>query len=262
MPELPDVEVFKRTLDATSLHREIAHAMVRQSRVLRCAPSTLRRNLEGERLTETRRHGKHLFAAISNGRWLEMHFGMTGDLRAFQKQEREPEHVQLRLDFTDGWHLAYVNTRLLGRLDVVQDPAAVIEELGLGPDALDLDGGQFRELLEGRRGMVKPTLMNQDVIAGLGNVWTDEILFQAGLHPETEISDLDRDDIASLFRTMRKVLSLGIEHGVDPGELPDSFLLTQREEEAECPRGCGGTVRRIRVSGRAGYYCPRCQPRP
>ncbi len=261
MPELPDVEVFKRYLDATSLHREIAHAMVRQSRVLRCAPSTLRRNLEGERLTGTRRHGKHLFAAISNGRWLELHFGMTGHLKAFQKQEREPAHVQLRLDFTDGWHLAYVNTRLLGRLDVVHDPQAVILELGLGPDALDLDLGEFRELFEGRRGMVKPTLMNQDVLAGLGNVWTDEILFQARLHPETEIPDLGDDDVKRLFATMRRVLREGVEHGVDPEELPDGYLLVRREEGADCPRGCGGSVERITVSGRAGYYCPRCQPR-
>ena len=261
MPELPDVELFKRYLDATSRHREVAHAMVSSSRVLRCAPSTLRRNLQGESLTESRRHGKHLFAAISNGRWLEMHFGMIGNLEAFQERELEPEHVQLRLDFADGWHLAYVNTRLLGKLDVVEDPAAVIQELGLGPDALDLEPGEVRELLDGRRGMVKPTLMNQSVIAGLGNVWTDEILFQARIHPETAIPRLSEDEVETLFTTMGRVLAEGIEHGVNLDELPASFLLVHREEGADCPRGCGGTVKRISVSGRAGYYCPSCQER-
>lgn len=255
MPELPEVEVFKRFLDATPLHRETAHAMVPSSRVLRCAPSTLRCNLDGYRLTECRRHGKHLFSAISNGQWLEMHFGMTGSVQAYRRPEREPDHVLLRLDIADGWHLAYPDTRLLGKLDVVDD-------LGLGPDAMALAAEEFHEVLAGRRGMIKPTLMNQNVIASLGNVWTDEILFQAGLHPETPIPELGKRRLGELFTTVRRVLELGIEHGAEPAEMPSSFLLLRRQEGADCPRGCGGKVRRITVAGRAGYYCPRCQPRP
>jgi formamidopyrimidine-DNA glycosylase len=261
MPEIPDVEIYKRYIDATSLHRRVARAMVRDTRLLECSPSTLRRHLQGHRLTETRRHGKYLFAHLEHGPWLLLHFGMTGRPIAWEAGSEEPDFVQLRLDFDDGRHLAYRNTRKLGTLGIVDEPETTIREHDLGPDALELDLDGFRERLEGRRGALKPTLMNQTVIAGLGNVWTDEILFQARLHPETPVADLDTATERKLFKTMRRVVSEAIGFKADPDRAPPRYLLRRREPGARCPGRCSGEVEKITVSGRAGYYCPRCQSR-
>lgn len=259
MPELPDVEVFRRYVDATSLHRDIDHAMVPDSRVLDSSPTTLRRHLQGHRLIGTHRHGKYLFTHLDHGPWLLLHFGMTGSPVAYERADREPDHVRLRLDFADGRHLAYRNTRLFGTVAIVHDPAENVRERGLGPDALDLDLDGFRDRLDGRRGMVKSTLMNQSVLAGLGNVWTDEILFQARIHPKTRIPDLGAAVERRLFSTMCRVIERSIEFHADPERAPEHYLLRHREPGTRCPRECGGDVRRISVSGRPTYLCPSCQ---
>jgi formamidopyrimidine-DNA glycosylase len=113
------------------------------------------------------------------------------------------------------------------------------------------------------RGAIKAALMNQSRLAGIGNVFSDEILFQARLHPMTPVGKLDDKDIARLYRTMRRVLKVAIDKGAGaedlPERLPKSFLLRQRQAGAKCPR-CGGEIRTMKANGRTAYYCPRCQP--
>lgn len=261
MPELPDVELRRRYLEATALQRRVDHAMVPESRLLEVSADHLRRSLHARRLVGSRRHGKHLFARLDDDSWLTIHFGMTGRLVAFASVDDEPEYCWLRLDLDDGMHLAYVCPRQLGHLGICPDADAYVAGHGLGPDALDLGEDAFLERLEGRRGQVKPTLMNQRVLAGLGNVWTDEVLFQDGLHPTTPIPDLDGERLLELLRTMRRVLREGVARGADPDRIPDTWLLGHREEGARCPR-CGGEIRRVEISGRAGYLCPAHQERP
>jgi formamidopyrimidine-DNA glycosylase len=261
VPELPDVELRRRYLDATALQRRVDHAMVPESRVLEGSADHLRRSLNGRRLVGSRRHGKHLFARLDDGSWLTLHFGMTGRLVAFASLGDEPEHCWLRLDLNDGMHLAYVCPRQLGHVGACSDADEYVADHDLGPDALDLGEDVFLQRLEGRRGQVKLTLMNQRVLAGLGNVWTDEVLFQDGLHPTTPIPDLDEARRLQLFRTMHRVLAEGVERGADPERMPDTWLLGHRDEGARCPR-CGGEIQRVEVSGRAGYLCPEHQERP
>ena len=260
MPELPDVELRKRYLDATALQRRIEHAKVPQSRMLQVTADHLRGQLKGRRLVASRRHGKYLFGGLDSGAWLVLHFGMTGWLEAFEDPDDEPEHTWLRLDLDDGFHVAYVCPRQFGEIDLCRDVDTFVSEHDLGPDGLALDEDGFLGRLEGRRGAVKPTLMYQQVLAGLGNVWVDEILFQHPLHPERPIPELGDEERRGLFRTMRRVVQEGIDRRVDPDDMPDSWLLGHREDGAECPR-CGGEIRRITVSGRAGYHCPEHQQR-
>ncbi|HSN55691.1 MAG TPA: DNA-formamidopyrimidine glycosylase family protein [Candidatus Sulfomarinibacteraceae bacterium] len=262
MPELPDVEVFRRYVGSTAMQRRIEHAHVPDSRLLTASAGTVRGHLKGRRLSDSRRHGKLLFLGLDSGRWLLLHFGMTGRPVVWERDDREPDFVLLRLDLDDGRHLAYCAPRKLGEIGIADDPDEVVDGRDLGPDALALDLDGFREALSGRRGMVKPTLMNQEVIAGLGNVWTDEILFHARLHPRVPIPDLDADAERRLFRAMRRVLEESIGFGARPERAPGHYLLGYREEGADCPGRCGGTVERIAVSGRAGYCCPVCQTPP
>lgn len=259
MPELPDVEVFRRHLDATSLDREVSRAEVRAGGELLddVSASTFRRHLQGHAFRRTHRHGKFLLSSLDSGEWVAFHFGMTGFLRALGPEDPEPDHVRLAFHFEDGGRLVYACQRKLGRVGLAEAPEELARERGLGPDALALDGPAFLERLEGRTGRVKPTLMNQSVMAGVGNVYSDEALFQTGLHPERSVDELAEERRLDLQGTLHAVLETAID--IEVTGFPDDWLLPHREEGAPCPR-CGGEVRRLRVSGRSAYVCPRCQP--
>lgn len=263
MPELPDVEVFKRYLDATALHQTIAGSTVSETRILSgVSKAALAEHLKGQALEETRRHGKHLFARAGRAGWLRLHFGMSGFLRYFKRGDKRPAHVRFRIDFDNGCHLAYDCRRLLGEVGWVSSPRAFVQATGLGPDALrDLDGGRFRELMAERRGTLKGALMDQHFIAGIGNVYADEILFQARLHPRTAVGDLAGKDLGHLFGALETVLGDAIAARADPEKLPDGYLTPRRGKDGECPR-CGGALEKIAVSGRRGYVCPHCQTGP
>lgn len=260
MPELPDVEVFKRYLDATALHQEIAGVDVADAGILAgVSARSLAGRLSGRPLEKTRRHGKHLFARAGSAGWLRLHFGMSGFLRYYKRDEQRPDHVRVAITFTNGYRLAYDCRRRLGEVGWVSSPQAFVQATGLGPDALaDLDARRFRELAAGRRGMIKGALMDQDFIAGIGNVVADEILFQARIHPRMPVADFSADDLNRLFRTMTGVLQAAIEAKADPQKMPEDYLTPRRGGKGTCPR-CGAGLERIAVSGRRGYICPHCQ---
>lgn len=261
MPELPDVQVFKEYLDATSLHQRIEAVELDASRVLKgVSARALTVRLKGHELESARRHGKHLFAQVSGGKgWLRLHFGMTGSLAYFKDAEQTPDHSRLRLDFSgDDYHLAYVNVRRFGEIGWVDDVDDFIAEQGLGPDALALDRDGFAAVFEGRRGTLKGALMNQALLAGVGNVYADETLFQAGFDPSAKVERLKPDSLSDLHRAMTKVLRAAIDGRVE--HFPDWFMLPHRDGDMRCPH-CGGRLKKTKVSGRATYSCPKKQTR-
>lgn len=261
MPELPDVERYKRYVDATALHQRVADVVVHDTEVLEgVSAERLADTLRGETFESTDRHGKYLFLERSGGGALVLHFGMTGSLRYYKHQGDEPEHTQVRLDFEYGYHLSYVAARKLGLVALTDDLRDFARQKELGPDPLadGLDEDAFVELLHGRRGMIKSALMDQSLLAGLGNVYTDEILFQAGVYPRRKVSDLGDDDLRRIYRAMMDVIHTAVARQAEPEEFPDDYLIGHREPGAECPR-CGGQVEQVDVSGRTGYYCPTCQ---
>src|SRR3984893_9839986 len=166
------------------------------------ASSELAQRLEGARITESLRHGKHLLVHLGPPGWLTVHFGMNGSLRHFEDGEDDPPYDRLCLDFADGHHLAYVNPRLLGRVGLARDAAEFIAAERLGPGALNprFDLAAFERALAGRKRNLKSVLMDQEVVAGIGNVYSDEILFQARLHPRTRSDWLDAATRERLFR--------------------------------------------------------------
>lgn len=266
MPELPDVERYKRHLDAHALGQTVRRVAVQDPRILdRLSPDAFKRGLEGRKLAASRRHGKHLLVELDRGGWLTLHFGMTGDLVAFENEADEPRYDRVRLDFTSGRHLAYVNRRMLGRVGLTEDADGFIEQHDLGPDALTLDLGAFKARLANRRRDVKSALMDQSTMAGIGNIYADEILYQARLHPKTPLAHLDDAAQKRLHREMCRVLEMSIERGAGSEDfadrLPDTWLLPHREKGARCRR-CGGSIETIKAGGRTTYVCPRCQPEP
>jgi formamidopyrimidine-DNA glycosylase len=265
MPELPDVATFERYLDATALHQEIAEVEVREARLLAdLSPGELARGLTGHQLAGTRRHGKYLFAFLDEegDGALVLHFGMTGTLRYYERDAKEPEHARVLIRFANGSTLAVVSLRLLGEVNLTGDVDDFVAAKELGPDALHdvTDEAALREALAGHRGMLKPALMNQGIVAGIGNVYGDEILFQARLDPRVHVDELADAELGRLFRAVREVLVTAADRAAEPADVPDGWLTARREPGATCPR-CGGTIERIEVSGRAGYWCPSCQRR-
>ncbi|NIR58589.1 MAG: Fpg/Nei family DNA glycosylase [Gammaproteobacteria bacterium] len=262
MPELPDVETFRRYLDATSLHQRIRRAVVEAPELVHgVSARRLRRILAGQALASSERHGKYLFGALESDGWLVLHFGMTGGLAYSKLDKPLPRHTRLWLEFDNGYRLAYRSQRKLGRIALTGDPRAYAAERGLGPDALDpeLDLERFRALMAKRRGKVKGVLMDQGLIAGIGNIYADEVLFQAGIRPTTRVDAMGDEDVSRLYDAMRSTLQATIEAQADPEQMPEGFLLPQRHQDGRCPR-CGRALARVRVSGRTSYYCPRCQP--
>ena len=224
MPELPDVEILKQYWDATSLHKEVKDVRVNDSLILEDMDEEGMKDalLENE-FDSTRRHGKHLFVEIDSSRWLGVHFGMTGNLKAFKGEDNPPEYTQVLFDFVDGYHLAYVMPRKLGKMRLIDDPDSFIDEKGMGPDVLSegFDFQTFCQVLSNRRGMIKSTLMNQEVMAGIGNVYSDEILYQARVHPKEKVNDLDEKRLQRIFEDMKNVLQVAIDHRAKPDQFPD-----------------------------------------
>ena len=263
MPELPDVETMRRYLQATSLHQEIEGLRFDGGQLLdETSPEELEEMVLGRAFASTRRHGKYLFVALEGeGRgFLVLHFGMTGDLAYFKDMREEPEYTRVLFCFANGYHLAYISLRKLGEVNLAEDVEAFVDEKGLGPDALDpdLDLEAFRALVDDRRVMAKAFFLDQHAIAGVGNVYADQILFQTCVHPRTKLSNLGERTLEALYHTLKDVLREAIEHQAHPDRFPESFIVPRRHEGGQCPR-CGAELERVKVSSRTSYYCPRCQ---
>lgn len=266
MPELPDVELYKQYLDAHALRRTIARVTVNDARILGDVPArTFIAKLTDNRFEGSRRHGKHLLVRLARDGWLTMHFGMTGNLAYFEAAADDPPYDRIRLDFDDGGHLAYVNRRMLGRVGLADDAYAFIEAEQLGPDALDpaFDLEAFTAAIGNRRRDVKSVLMDQALIAGIGNIYADEILFQARVHPKTAAASLGDRQRRALFEQIKTVLKTAIDCGAGAEQfldrLPADYLLPNRDKGGKCPR-CGQLLATLKSAGRTSYFCPRCQP--
>jgi formamidopyrimidine-DNA glycosylase len=259
LPKLPDVEILRQYVESTSLHKTIIGVEVESERILEgVSPPELTAAVKGKQFQSARRHGKHLLVELEPGPWLDFHFGMTGDLKYFKDMEKDPEHDRLLFSFDNGFHLAYVSQRKLGKVRLSEDVESFVKERQLGPDVLTLDLAGLKNAVRGKRGAIKTFLMNQGYIAGIGNVYADEILFHCGLHPETPVSRLGEDKLKELFQTLGKVLRRAIDFRADPERFPDSSLLPHRHKGGKCPHG-HGELQKTSLSGRASYYCPVCQ---
>jgi formamidopyrimidine-DNA glycosylase len=262
MPELPEVEIFKRYLDATSLHQRIDGVDVRKAYVLKdVTAQALARGLKGRRFESSRRHGKHLFVRADGEVWLRLHFGMTGSLHYFKKNEEVPRHTRVLFIFADNHRLAFDDQRQFGQIGLLNDIDEFLKTHALGPDALEIDLAEFRKIVGRHRGALKSILLNQQLIAGIGNIYADEILFRAHMHPATEISRVSDKALTKLFKATHYILEKAIASKADVNQIPKSWLLPHRGKHGKCPR-CGRELKSLPIGGRTAWFCPHCQKRP
>lgn len=265
MPELPDVEIFSRLVRDHCCGRTIARAVVSDAGIVDgIAARVLEQRLSGERIRSSQRYGKHLFIVLGQAGALAMHFGTNGSLQLDSTGNALPPYTRLQLQLTGGNRLAYVNPRRIGRVSLWASVDAFVTHSGLGPDALDgaVDLETFGAILGGSKRDIKTVLMDQALLAGIGNLYSDEILFQARLHPGLAANRVSREDAARLFRAMRKTLETAIRYGAGAEQaaarLPKGFLLAERHKGGHCPR-CGTALAVAKHGGRTSYYCRQCQ---
>lgn len=235
------------------------HAVVRDTQVLTgTSARTLDAALSGARVTSTRRRGKTLYAVTPGGPHLRLHFGMTGELVVLDGGDDEPDHTRIVFTLSSGRRMLFVDQRRLGEVGVVDDVDDDIDAHGLGPDALDLTPGELARILRGSRAGLKALLVDQSEVAGLGNIYTDEVLFHARLDPRARASDVGDAGVRRLHRQLHRVVDRAVSAGADPGSMPRGWLLHRRREGATCPRG-HGQIERFSLGGRHGWWCPACQ---
>ncbi|MFI9823404.1 Fpg/Nei family DNA glycosylase [Streptomyces sp. NPDC052013] len=259
MPELPDVEVFREVLESCAQGRVVRRVDVYDAGVLHgVSARRLREALEGRRFTGAERHGKWLLAR-TGGPLVLLHFGMTGRLVCADAGEAIDAHDRVVFTLTGGRQLRYRDQRKLQGLWLCHDAAEAARLLERqGPDALAVDRDAFEAALSSRRGKVKTVLTDQTVLAGLGNLLADEVLWRARLHPALRAGDLPQPDRRRLYTHMRRTLRSAVIAGCVPPR--DAWLTGHRDDpDPACPR-CGTHLRRTRLSGRTTIWCPRCQP--
>lgn len=258
MPELPDVEGFRRVFASHAAGRTVQRVEVRDAGVLRDVTARqLSRAVAGRRFSEPRRHGKWLVAPTGSHA-VVLHFGMTGSLHWAEPGRSVDRHDRVVFAFSDG-ELRYRDMRKLQGLRWVDFPRGVADLLGgIGPDATEMTAKKWDEVVHGRRGQIKATLVDQSVVAGIGNLLADEILWRARLHPRVSCARLGKDEVGALATATRAVLRQSIKAGRVP---PRKSWLTGRRDEPSgaCPR-CGTILAHGRTGGRSTTWCPHCQP--
>jgi formamidopyrimidine-DNA glycosylase len=274
MPELPEVETIRRQLAPHVEGRTIVSAEILDARWTRPdPPGPVAAELRGAFVERLGRAGKYLVWSLSGDRYLLMHLRMTGTL--LFDPPAPPLNTRVLFAFDDGHRLVYVDPRRFGTGHLVRG-AAVREEylrtrIGIEPLTAEFTAEHLRALARGRIAPVKAFVLDQRRIAGVGNIYADEALFRAGIHPLRPAGRLSRADWERMREGIEAALSAGIEAkgaSIDDfrhidgarGSFQDRFLVHRRAGEP-CPR-CGGTIRKIVVGGRGTYVCERCQPRP
>ena len=261
MPELPEVQAFKKYFDSTSLHQKIKEINVLDKSLLsKISSKSFKSKLEGKKFKHTIRHGKYLFAQLNKETYLVMHFGMTGFLKYFKNESEASKHIRILFNFSNGYKLAYDCQRKFGKVTISKSIDEFIKEKKLGIDPLsnELTLKNFTEILKKKTGNIKGALLNQKTFAGIGNLYSDEILFQADIHPASTVSKLSTDDLKAIYKSMKSVLKKAVKNKADFENYPDSWLILYRKDGENCPK-CSGKIKHKTISGRTSYFCNKHQ---
>ncbi len=257
MPELPDVEIFRKVAEKAK-NSAIDDFEILDKKFVEISGNDFNKNLKGNKFKEVLRRGKYLFLKPDSNSAVVMHFGMTGFLKYLKEDEDAPDYTKCSFHFKNKHKLHYISKRKLGHIQFAGNLEEFIKKKELGPDALEINESDFVAVLKGKNSMLKTALTDQSAIAGIGNVYADEILFQAKLHPKMQTGKLRDADLKELYNITRKVLEKAVEKNAEVGKLPKSYLLPNRKEGADCPK-CSGKIKKITVSGRTTLFCPTCQ---
>jgi formamidopyrimidine-DNA glycosylase len=259
MPELPEVESFRRFIDKTSLRKKIETAtLASPNMLLQTKANALLKILRENWFEETFRHGKFLFIKLRKDGNLMLHFGLTGDLDFIKPGEDPPTKFALRFHFDDDSDLYFTDTRKMGKIALVDDVPSFIAKRGYGTDALKITEKQLIERIKKKKVAIKTTLMDQKIVAGVGNEFSDEILFQTKIHPASKTAALTEKQLSQIYKSMVTILKEAVRARANREKLDHFFFLGNRKAGLTCPR-CKGKTEFQTIGGRSSYFCPKCQ---
>lgn len=282
MPELPEVETVRRGLAPVMEGQVITRAIVNRPDLRWPLPTGMAERLTGTRVLALRRRSKYILADLSSGETLIVHLGMSGRMLVsgrmlgdFHHDHPAPaKHDHVMLDMEGGARITFNDARRFGAMDLVPTDAAethwLIKDIGPEPLGNAFDESYLRARLKGRNTPIKSALLDQTLVAGLGNIYVCEVLFRSGISPVRKAGRIGPDRVAGLVPVIRTVLTEAIEAGGSSlrdyrqanGELgyfQHTFRVYDREGAPCLTPGCTGTIRRIVQSGRSSFYCPICQ---
>jgi formamidopyrimidine-DNA glycosylase len=269
MPELPEVETIVRALRPAIVGRSVVDVQVTWPRhVAHPSPAELRDQLLGQAILAVERRGKYLILSLDRGQSLLIHLKMSGQLMVVESPGAADPHAHTIFLLDDGRELRFRDTRKFGRVYLVASPEQVVSSLGPEPFSPEFSDEWLQARLRGRRRMLKPLLLDQSFLAGVGNIYADEALYRAGIHPRRLAGSLTPAETRDLRMGILDALRAGISgHGAtisdfrrpdgSPGSAQEEFLVYGRSGSA-CYR-CGSIIQRIVVGARSTHLCPACQ---
>lgn len=267
MPELPEVETIVRNHRPQLVGRRIVRYTSSWPKNSLPSLPRVRRALAGRTILDLTRRGKFIIFGLDDGAHLLVHLRMSGRFAWQTDHAPPPRHVRARWDLDDGSRLLFCDARKFGRITHTRDLAAATAGLGPEPLSRGFTGDVLYALLHSHRRQLKPLLLDQSVVAGLGNIYTDEALFRAGLHPARRSDALSRQQVRRLHAAIRRVLRLAIRKqgtSIDwiyPGGWMQQRLRVYGRAGQPC-RTCRTPIVALRIAQRGTHVCPRCQPRP
>ncbi len=269
MPELPEVETIVRGLRERVRDLEFADVQVRLKKCLRGSRESLARALVGRKVLNVDRRGKNIIFRLSGGLALFIHLGMTGRLRVVPADAPLEKHTHVVFTFRGhSHHLRFVDQRQFGKIFWEAGPGETALAR-LGPEPLLISPREFADRVRARRREIKPLLLDQEFLAGVGNIYADESLHRAGIHPRSRSHRLRAKTLFRLHQTVQEVLreairsrGTSVRSYVDASGSSGGFqnLLRVYGREGEPCTRCGTVIRRERIGGRSSFFCPRCQP--
>ena len=266
MPELPEVQTILDALAPHVVGRTIMEVTLRWPRVVdRPDPARFRAGIRGSRVEGVGRRGKYMLFQLDEARWLVMHLRMTGKVRVVPPDDPIRPHDRLIFHLDDGREWRFEDQRKFGRVYLVEDPAEVVGKLGPEPLSEAFHAAYLSSILAHRTAAIKSLLLDQRIVAGIGNIYADEALFRARIHPLRPGRDLSRDEVGRLVEAVKHVLTQALaEMGTtlrdyrrpdgSVGSFQNSLQVFRRTGEP-CP-SCGAPIQRIVVGGRSTHFCP------
>jgi formamidopyrimidine-DNA glycosylase len=270
VPELPEVENLARGLSSRILGLRIVDVRCHFPGAVGPDPGCFAETVQGQRIQGLHRHGKYLFFRLDGGLVLALHLRMTGQFLLVSPDQQPDKHTHVELLLSDReTKIAFRDVRKFGRLELLEGTIVQFKAAkNLGFDALQISSARLYRQLQKTSRSIKAALLDQSVVAGLGNIYTDEILFREGISPQRRASGLSRDEVTSLRRSMREVLLAAIRRkGTTISDYVDArgqrgsyqnSLLVYSRAGLPCIR-CGNEIVKSRIAGRGTYSCPACQ---
>ncbi|MEO1054043.1 MAG: DNA-formamidopyrimidine glycosylase family protein [Bacteroidota bacterium] len=258
MPELPEVEAYRKYFEEACLGATIKSVEANDLKILKTTPDELKQAVIGHSIKATQRIGKYLFLISTSGTILVVHFGLTGDLEYFREEADRPRFARVIFHFEDGYKMAYNSMRKFGWIDLTNDIDAFAKSRKLAPDGLDIGFDQFSQSMKRSKAPIKVKLLDQQVVAGVGNWIADDILYQSAIHPETPTNSLKAEQVRLIFDKMKHVLEIAVQHEADASQYPEYFLIHNRTKDGVCFH-TGDAIERIVVGGRGTFISPKRQ---